>query len=71
MNLLFSFDFDFGNSIYEDHNLLWSSFLEMVRHRGGSQNLPIPTSIGEYTFIQDLSYSELTNAILSLSSFKN
>lgn len=68
MNLLLSFEFDFNNSIYTDHNLLWSSFLEMVRHRGGSQNLPIPISIGEYTFIQDLSYSELLNAIQFLAS---
>ena len=71
INLFFSFDFDFSNCIYEDHNLLWSSFLEMVRHRGGSQNLPIPISIGAYTFIQDLSYSELSNAILYLSSSYN
>ena len=57
--LFLSFDFDFWNEIYSDHNLLWASFLEMTKHRGGNQNLPIPVSLGSYSFIQDLTYEEL------------
>ena len=57
-----SFDFDFKNEIYSDNNLLWASFLEMTKHRGGNQNLPIPIDIGSYSFIQDLTFDEMQNS---------
>jgi 3-dehydroquinate synthase len=51
-----------GNPIYNRVDLMWSSFLEMTRHRAGSQNLPYPSDIGEYGFIQDLKYEEIVLA---------
>jgi len=59
LSLFMAHDFGFANDIYFDHNLLWASFLEMVKHRGGSQNLPVPTSIGAHSFIQDLTFEEM------------
>lgn len=59
-SLFSKFDFDFSNDIYKDLNLLWASYLEMTKHRGGNQNQPIPTSIGKHTFIQDLTFDELS-----------
>ena len=59
IELYLSFDFGFKNDIYLDHNLMWASFLEMTRHRGGNQNLPIPVSLGSYSFIQDLTFEEM------------
>ena len=52
------FDFDFKNSVYQDDDLMWASVLEMKKHRGMNQHIPIPTSIGSYIFIEDLSYNE-------------
>lgn len=61
-NLYNKFDFDFQNEIYEDINLLWASFLELTKHRAGSQNLPVPRAIGKYMFFQDLKFEELESA---------
>ena len=58
-NLYTSVDFDFKNPIYNDYNIMWASFLEMTKHRGGRQNLPVPTFIGEYSFIQDVTFDEM------------
>ena len=57
--LFSNFDFDLKNNIYLDSNLLWASYLEMTKHRGGNQNQPVPINIGAYSFIQDLTYSEM------------
>lgn len=62
VNLFTYFDMNYGNPIYSDVELIWASLLEMTRHRGGSQNIPIPISIGEFDFINDLSFEELVNA---------
>lgn len=62
MDLYRPFDFDFKNELYKDNNLMWASFLELTKHRGFSQNLPIPTKIGHYSFLQDVSFNELALA---------
>lgn len=56
------FNFKFNNSIYEDTNLMWESFMDLVKHRGGKQNLPIPIKIGSYLFLQDVTYDEMVAA---------
>ena len=64
--LFFSVNFDFGNEIYLDYNLLWSSFLEMTKHRGGNQNLPIPINLGSYAFLQDVTFEEMQKSCIKL-----
>lgn len=66
LSLFMTFDFDFKNDIYLDYNLLWASFLEMTKHRGGNQNLPIPVGIGSFSFIQDLTFEEMKNCSILL-----
>tara|TARA_R110001583_G_scaffold111063_2_gene260129 strand:+ start:5225 stop:6349 length:1125 start_codon:yes stop_codon:yes gene_type:complete len=56
-------DFRKNHYLHQSAEVMWSSFADMTKHRGGKQNLPIPTSIGIYDFIQDLKYSELELAI--------
>lgn len=53
--------------IYKRVDIMWSSFLEMTRHRAGSQNLPYPTKIGEFKFIQNLRYEEIEQAANELN----
>ena len=67
-SLFFSYDFDFKNEIYSDYNLLWASFVEMTKHRGGNQNLPIPIGLGSYAFIQDLTFEEMQNSAIILNN---
>ena len=55
-------DFLSEHPIYEHNDIMWSSLVDMTEHRGGNQNLPYPTEIGRYDFIQDLVYEELVNA---------
>jgi hypothetical protein len=31
----------------------------MTKHRGGHQHIPVPTGIGQFYFIEDLTYDEL------------
>ena len=62
LKLCKKFDFNFNNKIYEDVNLMWVSFMDLVKHRGENQNLPIPTSIGHYSFLQDVTYDEMVTA---------
>lgn len=62
LKLCKKFDFDFNNKIYEDVNLMWMSFMDLVKHRGENQNLPIPISIGRYSFLQDVTYDEIAYA---------
>ena len=62
LDLYRPFDFDFKNDLFNDNNLLWASFFEMTKHRGLQQNLPVPTAIGCYTFLQDVNFEELVQA---------
>jgi 3-dehydroquinate synthase len=68
MSLFLRFDFDFKNEIYLDYNLLWASFVEMTKHRGGNQNLPIPISIGSFAFVQDLTFEEMHSSAIILNA---
>ena len=62
LDLYKRFDFDFSNELYKDNNLLWASFLDLIKHRGFNQNLPVPTGIGTYEFLQDVTFDELVEA---------
>lgn len=68
LGLYQKFDFDFENQLFQDSNLLWASLLELTKHRGYSQNLPVPIGIGRYEFLQDLEFEELKAANEHLKS---
>ena len=57
--LYMAVNFDFLHPAYLDNPLMWESVLDMTKHRGGNQHIPVPSAIGKYTFIEDLSYSEM------------
>lgn len=42
---------------------LWQSVNERKRHRGGSQRIPLPQKIGQCVFVEDLSISEIVDAL--------
>jgi 3-dehydroquinate synthetase len=70
-SLYTNFDFDLKNPLFFDVNLIWSSLVEITKHRNGQQNLPLPISIGEHRFVQDVSYEELRKCRLFLNSIQS
>jgi 3-dehydroquinate synthetase len=71
LGLFTSVDFNLTNELYTDLNLLWASFVEMTKHRGGSQNLPVPVGLGSHTFIQDVTFEELQHCASHLNAILN
>jgi 3-dehydroquinate synthase len=62
LRLYLDFDMDFANETYRDDELLWASLLEMKKHRGGNQNIPVPVKLGEFSFLQNVTYEQVKNA---------
>jgi 3-dehydroquinate synthetase len=60
----------FHNS-FTDPLLLLESLNDMTKHRNGDQNLPIPVNIGEYIFINDLTYSEICKCVEIYKKYTN
>lgn len=60
-----------------DHELFRSPLVvlealnDTVKHRNGDQNLPIPQKIGNPVFINDLSFSEIKEAVFRLSALND
>ncbi|OUU24572.1 MAG: hypothetical protein CBB97_11510 [Candidatus Endolissoclinum sp. TMED37] len=54
--------FEENHDLFQNVDLMWSSLVEMTKHRGGNQNIPLPLEIGKYFFLQDLNYDELSTA---------
>lgn len=49
-----------------DVNWVWRAFMDTISHRAGRQHLPVPTTLGEYCFIEDLTRPELEIAIKNI-----
>lgn len=58
-------------SPYLTADRLWEGVKERVMHRDGQQLIPIPTGIGQCTFINDLRRNEIASAIDILANFVN
>lgn len=60
-----------GHTYFYDPNILMEALNDTVKHRNGDQNLPIPQTIGNYVFINDLSYDEIKQAAQLMLDFNN
>ena len=49
-------------------HVMWNSIEERVNHRGGFQRIPLPYSIGNYTFVNDVTEEEIINTCNSLKN---
>lgn len=56
-------DLPTGHLLFNNPLLVLESLNDTKKHRNGDQNLPIPTAIGSYTFINDLTLAEIKSAI--------
>ncbi|MBU3589067.1 sedoheptulose 7-phosphate cyclase [Polynucleobacter sp. 80A-SIGWE] len=55
------------HELFKNPLLVLESLNDTKKHRNGDQNLPVPTEIGGYTFINDLALAEIKDAIGKLS----
>ena len=42
---------------------MWNALLDTTKHRNGEQNLPIPTDIGQSTFLNDVTLDDVKNTV--------
>ncbi|WP_456785869.1 sedoheptulose 7-phosphate cyclase [Cellulomonas sp. P5_C5] len=47
------------HALFEDRALLWEALEDTVRHRDGNQHLPVLTSIGRHTFLEDVTPAQV------------
>ena len=50
---------------------LMESLLDATKHRGGSQNLPLPIKIGNYEFFNDIRLADVENGIKTYKKLSN
>ncbi len=56
---------------FRDPNILQEALNDTIRHRNGSQNLPIPIEIGRSIFINNLTFDDIKNAVLRMKELNN
>lgn len=62
VNLIFSFPYRTApRGMTAD--ILWRSLIERTQHRDGLQRVPVPTAIGESTFLNDIKKDEINQAL--------
>ncbi|MBS0570847.1 MAG: 2-epi-5-epi-valiolone synthase, partial [Proteobacteria bacterium] len=49
-----------------DGAAMWNSLIDRVAHRNGLQRVPLPTAIGQCTFVDDITRAELDAALAAL-----
>lgn len=57
-----------SHPLFTQPDILWEALADTTRHRNGNQNLPLPQGIGNYTFINDLIYSEVQQAAREMAT---
>lgn len=50
-----------------DAELMWQSLLERIEHRNGLQRTPVPASLGDCVFLNDLARHEIDSSIEALN----
>jgi 3-dehydroquinate synthetase len=56
---------------FTNPHLLLESLNDTIKHRNGSQNLPIPTKIGEHIFINDFTFEEIKECVKIFKKLNN
>ena len=59
MNTAFNMGLPTMHIYFTNPDILMEALNDTIKHRNGSQNLPIPTTIGSAVFINDLTYEDI------------
>lgn len=63
ISILDQLDLPTWDSLLDDQDTLAAGLAESVRHRDGEQLVPVPKAIGNVTFVNDISSSEVATAV--------
>jgi 3-dehydroquinate synthase len=50
-----------------DIDSMWQALLDRVEHRNGAQHVPLPAGLGHSTFVNNITVSEISSSIHTLS----
>ena len=59
------------HAYFTNPDILMEALNDTIKHRNGSQNLPIPKTIGEAIFINDLTYEDIKTASKMMMEFND
>lgn len=51
---------------FDDFETVWESLEDATRHRDGKQRLPLPSGLGDYCFVNDITQAELKRALAAM-----
>ena len=54
------------HELFREPLMILEALNDTIKHRNGAQNLPIPNSIGDFIFINDLSFNEIKASVLGI-----
>lgn len=60
-----------SHPLFEEPLLILEALNDTKKHRNGNQNLPLPRRIGEYIFINNLTFSEIKEAVRLLKKYNS
>jgi 3-dehydroquinate synthase len=58
-----------AHALFHNKEILQNALDDTVKHRNGSQNLPVPITIGGHTFVNDLDANEIEEATILMCKF--
>jgi len=52
-----------SHELFRQPQLIYEAFSDTIKHRDGSQNLPVPVAIGSGIFLNDVTYDEIKSTV--------
>ena len=59
------------HAYFTNPDILMEALNDTIKHRNGSQNLPIPKTIGDAIFINDLTYEDIKTVSKMMTEFND
>jgi len=55
------------HELFRQPRMIYEALIDTIKHRDGSQNLPVPKAIGNGVFLNDVTYDEIKKVVLIYS----
>ena len=68
LNLAIELSLPLSHELFCQPRMIYEAFTDTIKHRDGSQNLPVPNAIGNGIFLNDVTYDEIKKAVLTHSN---
>ena len=67
LNLALALSLPMSHELFRQPRMIYEALTDTIKHRDGSQNLPVPNAIGTGIFLNDVTYDEIKKAVLTHS----